>query len=302
VKKNIFIISGPTASGKSSLAVAIAKQKKGVVINADSLQIYDGLPLLTAKPSTQDISSVPHHLYSIYAAQDDKDVMDWRADALKEIDHALAQNLLPIVVGGTGFYLKALTEGLSPLPDVPADIRARVRHRHQDMGHEKFAAEFQKNDPEMSAKIDLHNPQRVMRAAEVLEATGKSLSHWQSLPKTGVPDHYRFHIIHILPVRDVLYTRCNERFKQMMDQNALEEVRTFKNKNYTSSPLFHALGYRELSDHLDGKLSLDDAITLAQQKTRHYAKRQMTWLLHQQKADQVLTAPDATLLDDILIA
>ena len=295
---NAIVIGGPTASGKSGLAVALAKQCNGVIINGDSMQVYDGLPLLTAQPSPEDLATVPHRLYRALSPDSLCTAARWRDMAQAEIDTAHKNGQMPIVVGGTGFYLKTLLRGISPIPDVPADVRANMAARMHDMGNAAFHAELQDKDPVMAARLHPGNTQRLIRAMEVLTHTGKSLAAWQELPPDGPPDYMKFLFVALLPPRALLYQQCNGRFDHMIAAGALEEVADFA-KTYAEAvadavPLKKALGYPELLSHLQNGTPLADAITEAQKTTRHYAKRQVTWFRHQLVADLVLDNPADT--------
>ncbi|MFH1158604.1 MAG: tRNA (adenosine(37)-N6)-dimethylallyltransferase MiaA [Pseudomonadota bacterium] len=291
IQKPVLVLGGPTASGKSGLAVSLASTLSGVVINADSMQIYQGLPLLTAQPSAEDCLRVPHRLYAALPPDDACSAARWRDLTIGEIEKAHAEDKLPIIVGGTGFYLKTLLNGISPVPDVPHEVRDKISALQKEMGNPEFHRAFSLRDPVMALRLDPFNTQRLVRAWEVLEATGKSLAEWQALPPIGPPEHLRFLTILLLPPRITLYAACNARFGHMLEAGALEEVRQFKEKFPTGTALNKALGYPELSAYLDGKLSLPEAISDAQKSTRHYAKRQVTWFRHQIAADLMLDAP-----------
>jgi tRNA dimethylallyltransferase len=257
------------------------------------MQVYDGLPLLTAQPSDDDKKQAPHRLYGQLPPDAACSAAKWRDLALAEIKDAHDQGKLPVIVGGTGFYLKALLIGLSPIPEVPHSLRSQIAARQKELGNPAFHAELAKRDPAMAAKLHPFNTQRLVRAFEVLEATGKSLAEWQSQPPEAPPAHLKFTTIILLPPRKQLYMQCDERFGQMIKAGALEEARDFRARAQPQWALSKALGYPELSSHLAGQLSLSDAIRLAQAATRHYAKRQCTWFRHQLKPDIVLEKADA---------
>ena len=292
----VLIIGGPTASGKSGLALSVARQKNGVIINADSMQMYDGLGILTAQPSPEDLAAAPHRLYATLQPDDICSAARWRDMALNEIDRAIAAGQLPVVVGGTGFYIRTLLNGLSPIPDIAPDIRERLNARQREIGNPAFHAELQKRDPVMAGLLNPYNTQRLVRAMEVLEGTGKSLAEWQALPPPPPPAHLRFVTATLVPPRERLYANCDGRFGIMLKQGALEQVREFMKTATPAMPLAKALGYPELSSHLAGNISLTDAISLAQQSTRNYAKRQTTWFRNQMVPDIALDAPDAAAL------
>jgi len=284
----IHIIGGPTASGKSSKALDIAETCDGVIINADSMQIYDGLPTLTAQPSEDDKKQHPHELYGSLHPNQSCSAGNWREIIETLIGNLLENGKTPIVVGGSGLYIHALIEGLSPMPDIPEDIRSAAGQKQQELGNPAFHAELAKRDPVMAEKLDPYNTARLVRAWEVLDATGKSLAEWQELPRQGPPDSWKFDINIILPERDTLYERCNTRFEWMLNNGALEELETFNQaiKEGEISPkalLNNALGAKPLTQYLAGHLSKAEAIEKGQGEPRQYAKRQVTWFKHQIK-------------------
>lgn len=285
-KTDVHIIAGPTASGKSALALSFAKENNGVIINADSLQIYAGLPILTAQPSAEDKQEIPHLLYNITPPDITLNAMDWRKMALAAIDKTLAEGKTPVLVGGTGFYLKALVQGLSPIPEVPPHVRILADDLMDKIGIEEFFKQLSELDPELCATIDRHNRQRLVRAYEVIAHTGEKMSYWQSLPPVNKPDHLNFKTQIILPEREALYARCDARFDIMIGMGAVEEVRDFDDKIMAGKipfdcPLTHALGFKPLQEYVRGEMDLTTAITLGKAETRHYAKRQVTWFKHQ---------------------
>ncbi|CAK0779677.1 tRNA dimethylallyltransferase [Azospirillaceae bacterium] len=277
-----LIVAGPTASGKSGLALTLAEQLNGAIINADSMQVYRELTTLTARPSRDDERRRPHRLYGVLSAAEPCSAALWRERAVAEIRAAAAEGLLPIIVGGTGLYIKALVEGLSPIPEIPTSIRAAVRVRMENSGPETLHAELAKHDPTTAARLRPQDPQRLTRAWEVLEASGRSLTEWQALPPSGAPPDMSFAMIALSPPRERLYAACDGRFRQMIARGALEEARTLMESELDRSlPIFKALGLPELMRTLEGELDLETAVTLAQTTTRHYAKRQATWFRHQ---------------------
>lgn len=282
-----IVIGGPTASGKSGLALALAERLDGVIINADSMQVYRGLPLLTAQPDASDMTKAPHRLYAALEASETCSAARWRDMALVEIETALAQGKTPIIVGGTGFYLSALLEGLSPIPKIAPRFREEAIALQRQMGNPAFHAHLTMLDPETAAGLDPLNTQRVARAYEVLTGTGQGLAQWQKEPRIGPPAHLLFATVALLPPRDVLYAACDARFTCMMERGALAEVEAFRPICPPGAMLAHALGYAELCVCLDGEISQDEAMRLACQDTRNYAKRQMTWFRNQFEADMV---------------
>ncbi len=283
------VIAGPTASGKSSLAMAIAEQLGGVVINADSMQVYDTLRTITARPSRDDEDAIPHRLYGILPPSTACSAALWRDLAAAEMETAWAAGRLPVVVGGTGLYLRTLMDGISPIPAIPDAVRDDARARLARLGNQAFHAELQARDPVMAARLDIGNSQRLVRAWEVLMATGQSLAHWQAQPREGaVPA--RWFTLALLPERDILYANCEKRFHAMMRQGALDEVRALLALNLDPAlPAMKALGVPELARLLAGELTPDQAVTAAITATRNYAKRQMTWFRHQMNTSHALS-------------
>jgi tRNA dimethylallyltransferase len=277
---DVVIVAGPTASGKSALALDLAERFGGTVINADAMQVYREMSVLTARPDLAATARAPHRLYGFLPATEVCSAGRWRDLAVAEIREAQAAGRLPIVVGGTGLYLKALTQGLSPIPPVAEDIRARIRGRLEEIGPAVFHAELATRDPVMAARLRPSDRQRLARAAEVLEATGRSLADWQAMPGEG--EGFRFLTLLLSPPREVLHAACDARFRQMVAAGALDEARTMRTLALDPAlPASRALGLRELIRHLDGEIDVETAITLAQAATRQYAKRQMTWFRNQ---------------------
>ncbi len=287
-KKTVYIIAGPTASGKSARALELARTMNGVVINADSMQLYDGLPMLTAQPSAEDKEIAPHVLYGCLAPAAQTNAGSWRQMALVEIYKAIENGQLPVVVGGTGFYLKALMEGLSPIPEIPEAVRVLSDDLMDKIGLEEFFNQLKEIDPVWCEAADPYNRQRMVRAFEVYHHTRKPMSYWQSQPAVGAPDDLDFKVEIIMPEREVLYQRCDARFDQMIEQGVLAEVEAFDGlieRGFipSSCPLTHALGFQPLQQYLNGELDLESAIILSKNETRHYAKRQSTWFRNQMK-------------------
>ncbi|MBI1775936.1 MAG: tRNA (adenosine(37)-N6)-dimethylallyltransferase MiaA [Proteobacteria bacterium] len=280
-RRPILIVAGPTASGKSGLAVALAVSLGGTVINADSMQVYRELSVLTARPTEAMLARAPHRLYGVLSARELCSAGSWRRLALAEIAAAEAAGQLPIVTGGTGLYLRALTQGLAPIPPIPAEVRDRVRRRYEAIGAAAFQAELAARDPVMGGRIRPGDRQRQIRAAEVLEATGRSLADWQS--EAGqAPGEHAFMTLLIMPPRAALYAAANARLARMLEEGALEEVRDLMALGLSPAmPALKALGVADLGRHLAGEVSLDAALAASQAATRRYAKRQVTWFRHQ---------------------
>lgn len=276
-----IVIAGPTASGKSGLALAMAQTFGGWVINADSMQVYNTLRILTARPTAHDEGLAPHRLYGILSPREICSAARWRDLAALEIQAAWDAKALPIIVGGTGLYLRALTEGLFPIPEIPAAIRENARTLLAEIGNLAFHQMLVERDPEMAARLDRGNSQRLSRAWEVLEATGQSLAQWQRQPNQGAVTANWLTIV-LDPPRDIQAKACDQRFRQMIAQGALDEAQNMADLQLPADcPATRALGLSNLIDHLNGKITLDQAIQAGSQATRAYAKRQSTWFRHQ---------------------
>ncbi|MEM7173254.1 MAG: tRNA (adenosine(37)-N6)-dimethylallyltransferase MiaA [Pseudomonadota bacterium] len=281
-KKPVVVLAGPTASGKSTLALALAQEFGGLVINADSMQIYRDLRILTARPSIEDCQKVPHKLYGILDSADPCSVGRWLTMAGQEIAAAHGAGRLPIVVGGTGLYLKALMEGISSIPDVPGPTREKATQLYDSLGGAAFKDRLVKRDPQTAERLPPTDRQRLIRAWEVVEATGRPLSDWHQAAGEGAPVGCDFIKCALLPPRPTLYAACDRRFGEMIERGALAEVEALLARNLDPAlPVMKSLGVPELALHLAGEVALPQAVTKAQQKTRNYAKRQITWLRHQ---------------------
>ncbi len=273
----VIVVYGPTASGKSDLALALAERLDGVVINADSLQVYAELKILTARPGAEATARAPHRLYGVLPAATAGSAAWWRDAALGEIAAAQAEGRWAIVTGGTGLYINSLIDGLSPVPPADEAARAEATARYVALGGEAFRAELSHSDPEAAARLMAGDRQRLIRAWEVFQATGRPLSDWQKLPRE--PGHdLDFRLIGLMPPRDELYRRIDSRFATMVAAGALDEARAFAALGLPGAlPANKALGLPELRRHLNGEISLSEAVRAASQASRNYAKRQMTW-------------------------
>lgn len=276
----VLIIGGPSASGKSALAMDLAESLKGVIINADSLQIYKGLPILTAQPTLEDQRKIPHRLYSSLSPFEQCTAAIWRDLVRQEIDLVHATKALPIVVGGTGLYLKALTDGLSFIPPIPDFIREESRRIQKDNLHQLWE-DIERLDSDSLMKLHPKDQQRIARAWEVLKATGKPLRYWQK-KKSPVNQDYKMLPIVVLPPRKEVYNKSEKRFDEMLTLGVMDEIATFASAYpLRDLPLSKALGALHLLDVLEGKSSLEEAVILSKTATRHYIKRQYTWFRHQ---------------------
>lgn len=279
---SVVVIAGPTATGKSTLAVDLAEARGGTVINADSIQVYRDLHVLTARPTMAEEARSPHRLYGVLDGGARCSAGGWCDMALAEIDRARRQGRLPIVVGGTGLYLRALIDGLNAIPPVPDETRKTTIELHDELGTAGLFEQLERWDPKTARRIDARNPQRVMRAWEVMVATGRPLADWQDDPSSGPPPHLAFHFVCLMPPRDPLYAGCNERFAAMMTAGAIDEVRrVIGGPLPPDAPVCKAIGFPEVAAYIAGDVTLSQAIEAGQAATRRYAKRQVTWFRHQ---------------------
>ena len=285
----LIIVAGPTASGKSALALAIARQFDGTIINADSMQVYRDLRVLTARPDDDALAQAPHRLDGILDGAELCSAARWADLAHGEIAAAHAAGRLPVVVGGTGLYLRTLLNGIAAVPEIPDEVRDAARARHRQIGGDAFRAELALLDPASAGKLPPGDSQRLVRAYEVVRATGRTLGDWQRAGAEGVP-HYDSRQFVILPPRDALYAACDGRLAAMIAAGALDEVRALTARGLSPDlPIMRAVGVPELAGYLVGETDLPAATAAAQQATRRYAKRQYTWFRHQ--------LADATILD-----
>lgn len=273
-----LLIAGPTASGKSGLALDLAERLGGEVVNADALQVYAELSILTARPTTADLARAPHALYGVLSAREACSAARWVGLARAAMDAAWAQGRVPILVGGTGLYLRALTDGLADIPPIPDTVRDMARAMMAHLGAARFHAELAARDPAAAARLRPSDSQRLVRAFEVVVATGRSILDWQA-EAAPEPADRRWLRIALEPDRTELHARIARRFAAMMAAGALEEARAFRALGLgPDRPAAKALGLQPLIDHLDGRIPLDAAIDRALVDTRRYAKRQATWI------------------------
>jgi tRNA dimethylallyltransferase len=277
----LVVVAGPTASGKSALALAIGREFAGTIVNADSLQVYRELRLLTARPDEAAEAALPHRLYGVLPAAERCSAGRWAALAEAEIAAAHRAGRVPVLVGGTGLYLRALLQGLAPVASVPAAIEAAAAAEFARLGAGAFHRALAARDPATAARLRPSDRQRLIRAWSVLEATGRSLSQWQEAP-TPRRSGFAPLIIRLMPDRVRLYAACDRRFIAIMAAGGLAEARSVGALGLDPAlPAMKAVGLRELLAHLAGEMPLATAVAAAQQATRNYAKRQMTWFRHQ---------------------
>ena len=289
--RSVVIIAGPTASGKSALAMDVAEHFTGTVINADSMQVYKELREVTARPSIADEKRVPHRLFGVLSGRESCSAGRWTELAVTEIETCFAEGRLPVVVGGTGMYLKSLVEGLSPIPDIDPAVRDQATARHAELGAEDFHAEVAKLDPVSAGRLPPGDTQRLIRAWEVTTATGRPLSDWQDEPRIQPLSNVRFATIAVVPPREKLYAGIDARFSRMVEKGALDEVRDLMALDLDPAlPLMKALGVPELLAYLRGEMELEAAVSKAQQVSRNYAKRQLTWVRSQLPDAHILPA------------
>jgi len=279
MSQKIYIIAGATASGKTARALLLAEQTDAVIINADSQQVYGDLRILTARPTAEEESRAPHKLYGILPASEHCTAGKWLRLAKMEIDWALAEGKTPILVGGTGLYLKALMQGIAEIPEIDISVRTQSQNDYDQMGKDAFAERLRHVDPEFFVRLPVQDKQRLVRAYAVWLGSGKPLSFWQqqATAPAYAPTQFQLEIVE-LP-RAELYARCDARVLKMLEEGALEEVRSLP-----AGALEKIIGVRELRAYLAGEISLESSVAAMQQATRHYAKRQNTWFRNQFKA------------------
>ena len=278
----VVLIAGPTASGKSALALAFAQQIGGVIVNADSAQIYPDLRVLSAAPTPEEQRAADHRLYGMQDGALPCSAADWAGMAKREVVDIHAKGRTPILVGGTGLYLRTLLDGIAPVPAIDPDVRARIREAPVEENRAKLEA----LDPEAAARLNARDTTRINRALEVILSTGRTIGEWQKQREGGIGGKVALRPLILLPPRKWLYARCDERFAHMIDQGAVSEVEALLARDLNPNlPVMRAIGVRELSRYLRREISLDEAITAGRQATRRYAKRQYTWFAHQPPSD-----------------
>ena len=285
---DMICLAGPTASGKSCLAVAIAQQCNGAIINADSMQVYAGIPIISAAPDETEQNGVPHYLFGQIDPAQRYSQADWLKAATDAVASIRAKGQIPILVGGTGFYFKAATEGIVPMPDISSDVKVQAQAMLNEAGNQGLHARLAEIDPDLAARLEPGDSQRVLRGMEIWLASHIPLSKWQK----GVAKGRllgRPLSVYLRPPRDVLYRKINSRFEQMVEHGAIDEISALHARKLDETlPAMKAVGVRPILDMLKNIINKEKAIELAQRDSRRYAKRQFTWFDHQYNADVVI--------------
>lgn len=300
MSNKIVVVTGPTASGKSRLAESIYAQIPSVIINADALQVYNALPILTAKPSDFD-NAKKYRLYDALSFEEECSVARWLGMVELDIKEAWSKKVTPIVVGGTGFYIRALLYGLSEVPPLDADIMRSTEMQFKELGRDEFFQLLCSKDPKVKNKIHAHDTYRLLRAASVLKQTGKSIYNYAE--KSAELRYKNSLHVFLDPDRKALYKWCNDRFVQMLDMGVIDEVREFvaTKKNNGAYAVEKAIGYKQLSMYLNGEISLEEATELTQRLTRNYAKRQCTWFRNQVSGKKSVEYSDYNMVESVLL-
>ena len=273
-EKLLGLIAGPTASGKTALALRIAETRDVTIINADSAQVYRDLPILSAQPREAEQAACPHRLFGYLDGRESCSAARWAADAKREIEAAWDAGRYPLLVGGTGLYLRTLLDGIAPIPAIDPDIRADVRAMDIDLLRPALARE----DPGIARELHPNDRSRLQRALETIRSTGRSIAHWRAKKVGGIGDAVDLTALVLLPPREWLYDRCDRRFASMIEQGAVDEVRALLARDLPEDcPVMRAIGVPELRAYLSGEIDQDEASARASQATRNYAKRQYTW-------------------------
>ncbi|MEP3227547.1 MAG: tRNA (adenosine(37)-N6)-dimethylallyltransferase MiaA [Parasphingorhabdus sp.] len=276
--KDTALIIGPTASGKSALALELAKKQPSVIINADSAQVYSDLQILSARPDTEEMQGIDHQLYGYLDGAHPCSAAQWAADAKDQIASAHRGGKLPILVGGTGLYVRTLLDGIAPIPEIDKAVRNNVRLLTVERAYQALVDE----DPFAAERLNPNDSSRIMRALEVVRSTGKPLNHWQAHKTGGIKDDINLRPLVLLPPRDWLYSRCDSRFEIMLERGAKEEASRLLARNLPNTcPVMRAIGVPEICAWIEGTISIEEAQMQAMAATRQYAKRQYTWFRNQ---------------------
>jgi tRNA dimethylallyltransferase len=278
----VALIAGPTASGKSALALQLAEQVGGVIVNADSAQVYRDLPILSAAPDPAELKRAEHRLYGVLDGATPCSAADWAEMARREIADVHASGKTPVLVGGTGLYLRTLLQGIAPIPPIDPAVRRLVRESPVEKNRERL----RDLDPDAVSRLRPGDTARISRALEVVLSTGRTLASWQEEREGGIEGKIDLRPLIILPPRDWLYARCDERFAVMIEAGAADEVRTLLERHLSPDlPVMRGIGVREIAAWLHGDVTREEAIAAGRQATRRYAKRQYTWFAHQPPPD-----------------
>lgn len=289
MNQKIIILAGPTASGKSALALDMARKLNAVIINADSKQVYKEIPILTAQPGMPELDDIPHRLYGVVSVLHHYSVATWLEMVRLEIQEVIAQGQTPLLVGGSGMYIKALIDGIAAIPEISIETRNEVRRVCDAEGLCSVYQMLLEHDPHMAAKLKPNDMQRILRAYEVWLQTGKSLQYWHEQKITPLFPEEMIKLFFLMPGREETYARCNRRFVEMVENGVLDEVQVVDAMQVPQDmPAMRAHGLRELISHLHGDSTLDEAMSKAQQNTRNYVKRQFTWFRHQMHRAEIL--------------
>lgn len=291
--KKIIVISGPTASGKSGLAIHLAKKINGVILNADSMQIYKGLPILSAQPDCNDLQKVEHRLYNLLEPYESNSVFKWLELIKQNIDNILNSKQTPIVVGGTGMYISRFIDGIKEMPDSNIELRNELNALYDKIGWDEFYKLVRQVDEKSLINIKKNDKHKLIRIYEIYKISGKKLSYFEGLPNKTLYDRNNIFHINIIPEREETYNSCNLRFKIMLEElGVLDEVEQFIKHNTnifnTSSSMLHTIGLLEIWDYLNGKIDYQRMFELSVKNTRNYAKRQFTWFRNQFKTLDIL--------------
>ena len=295
--KTLWIIGGPTASGKTSLGIDLALGLETDVLSADARQFYRGMDIGTAKPSEEELSAVKHHFINSLDLNEDYDVADYERDALVQLDAIFKTSDHAIMVGGSGLFIQAVLYGLSPMPPVPGEIREKWRNIEVNEGLESLQKALEDRDPNIIRHIDMQNPRRILRALEVMESSGRSLKAWQDefVPKKR---SFTWNMVALDWPRDLLYARIDERVDRMIQEGLEDEVSKLRNEN--AQKLDDTIGYKEWLPFFAGNCSKDEVIRLIKRNSRRYAKRQLTWFRNQTDCQWVTPETSSQWLSKVL--
>ena len=305
MNKKLLIISGITASGKSDLALNLSKSLNGIIINADSIQLYKGLPTLSAQPNNNDLIIAEHKLYSCLSPYESNSVFDWINMAIKEIENAFLVKKIPIVVGGTGMYISRLINGIRNAPSTNEDLRCELDDLYSKIGWDEFLKIVEKVDPESVAKLERNDKQRLIRVYEIYKLSGQKASDLENKPNKMFFERENIFHINIMPERNIIYTKCKNRFKNILNE-AINEVKIFINnypkifdKYYT---IQNTIGLIQIKKYLNNELNFEEMLESSLKETRHYAKRQYTWFKNQFKSVDFLfnEIPNITNINNLL--